>query len=383
MTPTITTVSESFEGKTISCAQIVCSDPCSYKFSKIVSADDDYQFQGVFKSTANKTLTIQVGDSVQTLDITSTFTRYVLSFHNVTIVDNDSVYVTFPAGTYYLYNLQLERGSTPTKWQPAPEDAIDVVPVSAEAQTTIFNLLTQNGTAQGIFLQDGKLYINGEYIQANTINADKIHGGTLSGAEINIGNGTFTVDGNGKVEASNMNITGGAVNITTNTEEKSVISLSYGDATLTKIAPFSNIIQGRHNARLYQTNLYPYATITTSAGSSNVPKRMYALGDNGGGQGNASLELYDKEGQKRVSADADTSQVMLQNASGIATGRFWNLTSGGVLYLYDSSGTQRIGVDISGFKIYDSNGTKRVDLSSSGLVFYNSSGTVTKTYSST
>lgn len=41
-------------------------------------------------------------------------------------------------------------------------------------QSEIFNKLTDNGTIQGIFMQDGQLYINGAYIQANTISANAL-----------------------------------------------------------------------------------------------------------------------------------------------------------------------------------------------------------------
>lgn len=337
MTPTITTVSESFEGKTISCAQIVCSDPCSYKFSKIVSADDDYQFQGVFKSTANKTLTIQVGDSVQTLDITSTFTRYVLSFHNVTIVDNDSVYVTFPAGTYYLYNLQLERGTVATQWQPAPEDAIDVVPVSAEAQTTIFNLLTQNGTAQGIFLQDGKLYINGEYIQANTINADKIHGGTLSGAAINIGNGVFEVDDAGLVNASNINITGGTIRIDTT-----------GGSAVNNII-FRHEWAGVEHGVFISGDYILY---------TNGDNHIQILGD----------EIYVAKG---TGANVKTV-AHLENISG--NGRF---------SVYDSNGVKRAQMGAGSVTVFAADGIERSVLSPTGLQFYKSDNSFGNTFPAT
>lgn len=213
----------------------------------------------------------------------------------------------------------------------------------------------------------GKWVINSNYLNVVNLNASNITSGTLSSAEINIGNGVFTVDSTGRVDAANLNITGGSINVTTNTETRSVISLSYGDATLTQIAPYQNVIQGRYNNRIYQTNLYPYAIIVMSAASaSQEPKRMYALGDNGGGQGNGSLQLYDSAGQVRVAVDANTSQVMLYNGSGVITGRFWgDLPGGGVLHLNDT------------------NGTLRVELSLSGLKFYNASGTLTKTYSAT
>lgn len=41
--------------------------------------------------------------------------------------------------------------------------------VSNQSQSDIFNKLTGGGTAQGIFLQNGQLYINGQYVQAGTL----------------------------------------------------------------------------------------------------------------------------------------------------------------------------------------------------------------------
>lgn len=46
--------------------------------------------------------------------------------------------------------------------------------VDAQTQATIFNKLTNNGATQGIFLDGGKIWINGEYIKANSITADRI-----------------------------------------------------------------------------------------------------------------------------------------------------------------------------------------------------------------
>lgn len=41
-------------------------------------------------------------------------------------------------------------------------------------QQGVFNKLTNNGASQGIFLSNGQLYINGEYIQADTVSLDVI-----------------------------------------------------------------------------------------------------------------------------------------------------------------------------------------------------------------
>lgn len=196
--PTITQVTQTYQGISILCARVICTDPCSYKFSKVVNAADDYLFQMVAKtSSGTKQLTIHCGDLSETLDINATFDRYVMSFPSTTIYDDNSLYIDFPAGTYYLYNLQLERGTTPTKWQPAPEDAaaysdkVAADAVNGLTQQQIFNKLTNNGAVQGITLVNGQLYINASYIQSGTL--------VLGG--VNNGNGTLKV-----VDATNATV---------------------------------------------------------------------------------------------------------------------------------------------------------------------------------
>lgn len=193
-TPTITQTTQTYQGIPIVCARIVCTEACSYKFQGVVNAPDDYLFQLVVKANAARTLTITCGGSVDTLDITSSFDRYVMAFPDVAVVDNDSLYIDFPAGTYYLYNLQLERGTNATKWQPAPEDAAAysdkaaAAAVDGQTQQDIFNRLTNNGAVQGLTLVNGQLYINASYIQSGTL--------VLGG--VNNGNGTLkVVDANG------------------------------------------------------------------------------------------------------------------------------------------------------------------------------------------
>lgn len=47
-------------------------------------------------------------------------------------------------------------------------------------QQSIFNRLTNNGETQGIYLENGQLYINGEYIEANTIRVDQLEVGSFT-----------------------------------------------------------------------------------------------------------------------------------------------------------------------------------------------------------
>lgn len=73
-------------------------------------------------------------------------------------------------------------------------------------QESVFNALTNNGEKQGIYLQNGKVYINGEYIQAK-------------GLSVTNGSGiqTFSIDTNGNVSAGNLEIKEGTIKIGTTT----------------------------------------------------------------------------------------------------------------------------------------------------------------------
>lgn len=56
-------------------------------------------------------------------------------------------------------------------------------------QTAVFNALTNNGKLEGLYMSNGKLYINGTYIKAETITgdmlkADSIDGKTITGATL-------------------------------------------------------------------------------------------------------------------------------------------------------------------------------------------------------
>lgn len=52
--------------------------------------------------------------------------------------------------------------------------------VNAQTQQSIFNKLTNNGQTQGIYLSDGKLYINGSYIKTGSIDAQYIKTGYIT-----------------------------------------------------------------------------------------------------------------------------------------------------------------------------------------------------------
>lgn len=87
--------------------------------------------------------------------------------------------------------------------------------------------------------------ITGSTISGGTISGTTITGGTVTGATINNGNGTFTVDSNGSVVANsltsnNATITGGRINIASTSATADTITLTYSNGTITNTTRIGN-----------------------------------------------------------------------------------------------------------------------------------------------
>lgn len=65
-------------------------------------------------------------------------------------------------------------------------------------QTEIFNKLTNGGQTQGIYIQNGKLYINADYILSGTVSGQRINAKGIRVLDAN-NNVTFEIDNNGNV----------------------------------------------------------------------------------------------------------------------------------------------------------------------------------------
>ena len=95
------------------------------------------------------------------------------------------------------------------------DDAVDEYDEDL-TQLKIFNRLTNNGQTQGIYLQNGKLYINATYIATgiladagnNTVFNLSTGELTMKKGSINIGNGAFEVSTAGKLTATGADISG-------------------------------------------------------------------------------------------------------------------------------------------------------------------------------
>lgn len=333
--PTRTTDTQTYQNQSIQCAKFVSAEPFCWKAVKVVQSNTDYWFQFVAKGSADATITIQVGNIVKTQAITTDWTRYVIDFPSITNAV-DSLYIGFPAGTYWVYNVQLEPAQTPSAWRPAPEDAEDYADkaaqqaVDAQTQLDIFNKLTNNGQAQGIYILDGQLYINGSYIASKTITGDKIFGGEITGITMNIGDGVFVIDANGQVTAANINITGGTVQIDTEgalAQNKIILRHTWAGTEKSVMISGDHIIysSGENKIQIIGDQI----SITKGTGA-NV--KQVALIDNVSGL--AGVKLWDTDGVKKFDAFG----------SGVAT-------------IYDANGKRRSQWKYNGIIFYDTDGT--------------------------
>lgn len=92
------------------------------------------------------------------------------------------------AGTLYITDVMIVEGEKPiSSWAQDIRDTekmVDDIIDDTMTQEAIFNRLTNNGEAQGLYLQGGKVYINASYIQSGTISGNYIRGGTIEGTVI-------------------------------------------------------------------------------------------------------------------------------------------------------------------------------------------------------
>lgn len=152
-------------------------------------------------------------------------------------------------------------------------------------QQSVFNRLTNNGQTQGIYLKDGKLYINATYIDTGTLLANIIKGGTLTLGGANNTNGRLEIK-----DASN-NIIGewdnSGVNLLKGTVNFSYIRQYYDDTyTFDRNGFVANHISNKGLPSEYNTNVtikegtiyitnnysgvYTPIVITENTGSSDI-----------------------------------------------------------------------------------------------------------------
>ena len=393
-TPTRTTVNQTYLGDTIQCAMFYCPSATSFKLKDVCRISTDYIFQAVIKSTTARTVTVKLGNQTKTMQSSTSFQKRVLTFTDVDVSESTDAYIEFQSGTYYLWNVQIEQATTPSGWRPAPEDATDYTDAQMALldQQEIFDRLTHNGQTQGLYLQNGKLYINASYVKA----------GILSGVRINNGSGTFTVDENGNVTAnslnsSNANITGGSLNINTSSETDDVITLNYSsmktrlrsgsilaENTYTSygvkyqykvvITPERYLVNQDGYTR-YMFDITPTLTSRFIHGTTNtvfLTENVYSPREGSSKYGGASFNLTNSNRSASITLSTIRDEESDEGYIGISTSGVGNVNTSirhNKIQMTQHNGT--------------ASGIKRVVLDETGLYFYNSSGTLTKSYLAT
>lgn len=236
--------------------------------------------------------------------------------------EKTTIYYGSTSGTYANvetgdYLVDSSTGSTyrwtGSAWSKVTDyqTAVDTLDNSL-TQQNVFNRLTNNGALQGLFMENGNIYMNGTYIKAGTIDADRI------------GAGSFTV-------------TGGSVNIETNSSTADVISLQYGtDIATMRGGHFeirksnSDTVRGELGV---SSDSYAAVKIYNASGKcvSNQGESAY-----GGGLqcndsnenvrcvlapsslGSGALMLYNTSDARTVAIDAYSPAMQLYNSNGSA-----------------------------------------------------------------
>lgn len=99
--------------------------------------------------------------------------------------------------------------------QTGIDAAVDTLDQSLD-QEEVFNRLTNNQLNQGIYIENGQVYINASMIHAGTMSANRIQGGVLDlGGNSNVGGKLRIKDASGNVigswDNSGLNVDGGTI----------------------------------------------------------------------------------------------------------------------------------------------------------------------------
>ena len=204
-------------------------------------------------------------------------------------------------------------------------------------QTAVFNKLTSNGTLQGIYMDQGDLYINASYIAAGTI-ADasgntswNLATGALSSKKFSVQSTNFTLSETGDITAKNADLAG---KFTAKSDIHRVgTSQRYGYETLTLDKGGATLKFTRTN-QSGSTEYETYNSLSISAGS-----------DVGTTIGSAAITAE----QTLNISSGSLANLNLQGGTGTSGGQTYGMTFYANYYEFYLNGVWR--------KLVDDNGT--------------------------
>lgn len=155
--------------------------------------------------------------------------------------------------------------------EDAAEDMWDTT-----TQRDVFNKLTNNGSAQGIYMTGTQLYINGEYIKAGTVSTSKIESSRNSSNYVTIG---ITTDGN--VGATFANAYGSFLDI----ESMYAVADSSKKSTAVGFAVFDKSFL---TASTYYDQVWLYPPVYDDTYLKQPPEQLYIRSNAGTGSGKSA-----------------------------------------------------------------------------------------------
>lgn len=105
----------------VECGHLVCNEPSTLRLNNIFVESSSYVFQMKIKSNITSKVTVLIGNQEKEILSSASWKCSVLKFEEVT---NTQQYIelTFSAGEYWFYNVQLETGNVQSDWRESSGD---------------------------------------------------------------------------------------------------------------------------------------------------------------------------------------------------------------------------------------------------------------------
>ena len=139
----------------------------------------------------------EVYDTFLVNGVLTTWSQLTVKCGIVPLADGIADTSAEPASEYGFEDTPLNEIKSQIKAVSESIDAADKDALEKVTQEELFNKLTNNGTAQGLFFLNGQIYINAAYLAAGTLKADLIKSGILQSVDgsfyLNLDTGELTV----------------------------------------------------------------------------------------------------------------------------------------------------------------------------------------------
>ena len=197
-------------------------------------------------------------------------------------------------------------------------------------QAAVFNKLTNNGQLQGIYMQNGDLYINGSYIKTGVLDANLITAGTIKDAQNknswNLTTGDFTLStstavGNSTV-ASKSDVASGDSDTLTTADSHISTAISSYDQGLNQLAVYNKLTNNGSTMGIWlnaqDNKLYVNASyISTGILTGSNGKFAFNMNTGAFTMKDGTLEGVTIQSDEAGSAGAYNARLLLDNTTSI------------------------------------------------------------------